>query len=755
MDTIETPVRKPGRPTTRLLTRARSNSLGSQATTPEAPLIVAIPPVFDLVVVEQPDRVEQPRVENATTPLGPATDAAQTDPPVQIPEPSTVDPKMKVNHLLRKQAQKIVYRCQELLEIYEGVQLNQHLLNNLVSMSKELLEEITACDDQLDDVDELADVSRELKRWQRIIKTFMISKLGNYETPSATPAPQPVFHPQPAPREKRDASPDTLELTRRDLTFFMSKLHDDVMPDIAVGADVSNSELRDLHDFLLPQIAKAVDDCRKVLKIYTSNGSYSRGLARDAQEKCENASIWTSDLLARYHRQKLHLDKNIRHREITFSIFKPGGEVSIYQFLNRFETWADGYLSEEAKADQLYNKYLDKSITESYTEISLLQEDFEEMKLWLIKKYGSVVPIAHGCIKAILKIAVPNESNHSASVQYLRSVHRLLVNLSELEISKGRPVPKLQSYLGSNAFLSALIEALPLYIKNQLFKELLNEGIDDIDTVEGKHHVASIVRIIKLNFMRLELIVKSSPSIVSQPQQVKPQNNNQQPKKMSKPDSNIHHQSSNVPNNQQLAVQAPNPQRSSGQNTSFPPVLTGGNATPLGNSNQYQPNNQQRQNNQQNQANVDRWACPIKNHSGHNIIECVDFWNLSPQDRRSECKFASCFTCLDRSSRCRGSCKRIQEVPAEVICTDCANGVRNGYSPVCILMCGLRHHTKTNHRRTATCCRGVDPQPQSTKPGSHTPGQHHHPRHPQSFSHGTAPSKQDKLSRYTPQQGGL
>jgi hypothetical protein len=218
------------------------------------------------------------------------------------------------------------------------------------------------------------------------------------------------------------------------------------------------------------------------------------------------------------------------------------------------------------------------------------------MKLWLIKKYGSVVPIAHGCIKAILKIAVPNESNHSASVQYLRSVHRLLVNLSELEISKGRPVPKLQSYLGSNAFLSALIEALPLYIKNQLFKELLNEGIDDIDTVEGKHHVASIVRIIKLNFMRLELIVKSSPSIISQPQQVKPQNNNQQPKKMSKPDSNIHHQSSNVPNNQQLAVQAPNPPRSSGQNTSFPPVLTGGNATPLGNSNQYQPNNQQRQN---------------------------------------------------------------------------------------------------------------------------------------------------------------
>ena len=69
METVETPVRKTGRPTTRLTARARSNSLGNQPLTPEAPLIVAIPPIVDLVVAEQPDRVEQPRVENATIPL--------------------------------------------------------------------------------------------------------------------------------------------------------------------------------------------------------------------------------------------------------------------------------------------------------------------------------------------------------------------------------------------------------------------------------------------------------------------------------------------------------------------------------------------------------------------------------------------------------------------------------------------------------------------------------------------------------------
>ena len=149
----------------------------------------------------------------------------------------------------------------------------------------------------------------------------------------------------------------------------------------------------------------------------------------------------------------------------------------------------------------IFNKYLDSSITESFTEFTTFKEDFVGMKQWLVKKYGSVVPIAHTCIKAILKLKVPLESDHSASVQFLRSIHRLLFNLSELEISKGKPVPELQDYLASNAFLSALIEAIPPYVRAKFFKEMLRNGIDDIDTVKGRHHLPSIVRIIKQMFM--------------------------------------------------------------------------------------------------------------------------------------------------------------------------------------------------------------------------------------------------------------
>jgi hypothetical protein len=875
METVETPVRKTGRPTTRLTARARSNSLGNQPLTPEAPLIVAIPPIVDLVVVEQPDRVEQPRVENATIPPPNPPDndareqAAPDAPAAEEPEIPRVDPKQHANQCLRREAERIVYECQELLEIYDGIQLNQPLLNKLVSMSDASLADISSCCAKMDVIEELADASRELKRWQRIIKTFMISKLGSYETPAPTasttaqpptpsppptttalivanPTPQttdiattkeqtaninptaedagdsttnntsdatppmdnspppptdgvqapearaqqndaedaeqqanarlmmevhrildecqefleiyegiklnqplindlvsmtnalltditnclikltgiealadasrevkrwqriiktfkisklgsyeapdtpaPSHNPAPsaqAHREKRDASPNTLELIHRDLIFFMSKLSDDYLPDVGLGADVPNSEIRDLHDFTLHQITKAIDDCRHALKTYTSNASYDRKLAREAQERCEYASIWTNDLVERYHRQKIHLDKNIKHREITFTMFKPGGEISIYQFLNQFETWADGYLSEEAKADQLFHKYLDKSITEGYTEISLLKENFQGMKGFLIKKYGSVVPMAHGCIKSISRMTVPNESDNQASVHYLRSIHRVLVNLSQLEITKGVPVPKLQNYLGSNAFLSALIEALPMYIKDKLFDDLIKDGIDDIGTIEGKHHLTAIVRIIKAKFMRAELFINSSPTPIPPPKQ----QSQPQPKKNTKPASNAPYQSSNITNTPQQNVNPSALPQSPTYSNAQPPFLTGGNAVPISNA---RPQSQQ-----QNQSNWNRWSCPIRDHHGHNISDCTDFWNMNPKERRFNCKYGGCYTCLERNRNCRGgTCTRYQEVPADLICTDCAQVAKNGKTPVCIVMCGDRHPQEASY----------------------------------------------------------
>ena len=67
----------------------------------------------------------------------------------------------------------------------------------------------------------------------------------------------------------------------------MAQLNDDMMSVVGLGADISNTELQDLKAIILPQISKAIDDLRKVLKMYTSYHNYDCNLARDTQDKCE------------------------------------------------------------------------------------------------------------------------------------------------------------------------------------------------------------------------------------------------------------------------------------------------------------------------------------------------------------------------------------------------------------------------------------------------------------------------------------
>ncbi len=401
---------------------------------------------------------------------------------------------------------------------------------------------------------------------------------------------------------------------------------------------------------------------------------HNRNLAREALTRCQDASDWVNDVINRHREKKLHLDRNTKHREITFKVFKPGGDVSIYEFMTRFEEWADDYLSEEAKADQLFHKYLDKSITDSYAELSPLKHDFEGMKAWLIRKFGSVVPMAHGVIKSIAKLAVPRENQLSETVQYLRTVHKLLSNLSELEISRGRPVPKLKGYLGSNAFLTALVNALPNYLTDKFFEDLVIDGVEDSETIEGGEHLPNLISLIKTKYRHMEFKASKAAASTTVP----PQNQSGQSQTKKLQGKGNQQTTANVSNtlppaipNPMQPVSTPNPPPVTSwqtqQKSTAPPFLTGGNAALITNPRQPSAN----QNRYPWTRTWDRWACPIRNHTDHLIIQCGEFWSMSPQDRREACRGAGCYTCLDRNRNCRNSCALIASVPPDAVCKDC------------------------------------------------------------------------------------
>jgi len=536
------------------------------------------------------------------------------------------------NEKLKKEVRRIIQDCEDFIDINDDVRMNSVTVGIVNQEAKELVAALTEVGVRLEEADIDDGLVYEIRKWKMTMKQFMAAALNRVYSIS-TPSPQPKPTQQPPSqheRPQRDASPSTIGLLESDLEYFMTKLRPNLMPDVAYGTHLSNTEIRELWDVTMPQIAKNVDECRSVLKSYVGNPNYRRELAREAQVCCQDATDWISDLTDRHREKKLHLDRNIKHREITFKPFKPGGGVSIYEFLSRFEAWAEDYLSEDAKADQLFNKYLHRSVTESYAELTPIRENFDEMKAWLIRKFGSVVPMAHGVLKVIAKLAVPMESQLTETVKYLRNVHKLLSNLVACEVSRGVPVPKLRIYLASNAFLTTLINVLPNYLTDKFFEDLVLQGTEDVDMIEGQEHLHALLDLIKTKYRLAELRAMKAESARGE-----------------------------VPSKSAERLK---------ENKNVPPSSQS--------------------------LTWSRWACPIKNHVGHDVNECAEFWNMTVQERRDSCKYAGCFTCLDRSGNCKSGCCKIQEVPPELICPDCLLSADSRRSPMCVLFCGLPHHEK-------------------------------------------------------------
>jgi len=542
---------------------------------------------------------------------------------------------------LHRDSRLIIEDCQEFIEMYEHVVMNPVTLEFIDRKAEGLISQIDNMRRKLSDSEEMDEVDTELRRGKTGLKKFMAAALNKIQAPEPQPVTvQPTVQDSTSVQTAQDSSAGLLDMTQSDLEYFMARLRPNLMPDASYGTLLSNKELRELHSVVMPQISRTIEDCRKTLNSYTRSWGYDKVLAMKALSLCQDAADWVKDVAERYRERKLHLDVNSRHKIITFEMFKPGGEVSIYEFMAKFEAWSEDYLSEEAKADQLFNRFLAKSITENYIELTPLRHSFNRMKDWLFKKFGNIISLANKTIKGIQKLLIPEESHVPETVKYLCHLHKILIGLLELEISKGQPVPRLRSYLGSHAFLSPLIDALPSYITDKFFEDLVKKGIEGSEDIEGEEHLSSLLNLIKTKIKFMEFKARKSESLVA------------------------------------------------GVGESELPLATASPLYPL-------PTKPQA-------SYWNRWACPIRDHTVHDVSMCAEFWNLSPQERRDSCRHAGCYTCLDRSGDCRGGCHRYHEVPAELICTDCAQSTGHLRAPPIVLFCGLSGHAKPDSEELTT-----------------------------------------------------
>jgi hypothetical protein len=145
-------------------------------------------------------------------------------------------------------------------------------------------------------------------------------------------------------------------LAMRQLDCEIGQLRSPRLIDVAPGADVKPDILKDLLKVDVLDVRKSVDRARDALKTLTAVATIADAeKLLDAQDACEQAIGWIAMVEERCKGEQLHLDVKQEPREVDFVPFRPGNGVSIYEFFQRFEDWSRGQMSQDHKANVLYN----------------------------------------------------------------------------------------------------------------------------------------------------------------------------------------------------------------------------------------------------------------------------------------------------------------------------------------------------------------------------------------------------------------
>ena len=113
--------------------------------------------------------------------------------------------------------------------------------------------------------------------------------------------------------------------------------------------------------------------------------------------------------------------------------------------------------------------------------------------------------IFNDAVKAIAALKTPKTGDVAGEMDHCRSVFAILSGLTKLEIAKGTPVPGLNLYLGDNRFLTAVVMALPEFVKMKFFEHQAAEGLIGSSRVSGQKYLDLISGMLWNRYTTLEV----------------------------------------------------------------------------------------------------------------------------------------------------------------------------------------------------------------------------------------------------------
>ncbi|RPH78780.1 MAG: hypothetical protein EHM77_06585, partial [Planctomycetaceae bacterium] len=335
----------------------------------------------------------------------------------------------------------------------------------------------------------------------RQAKVGLSKHLARSDAAAAAAAPPPP--PGNGTQHGRGGSDALESIALAQIKFETGRLKEDTLCSMSAAVPIQADRLRDIAKVTVPDVRKTVDRLREAMKSYAGCRSCDVVVLRAAQEKCEMALQWITQVEKRMQSEQIYLDQKQPARKVDFLVFSPGTAVSIYEFFQKFEAWARGRLSKDTMANMLYTEYLDKSITCRNKELEEIKLSYSAMKALLFRTYGRPDTVAELYLNNIRQVKPPtSKTDVAGECRQAKEVYGHVVTLTTLEESEGVPVTTVMEHIYRNQFIKSLVAVLPKITRSKFMNKLEDE---DLHVIAGKPYIKDIIALLRNEYRRLEV----------------------------------------------------------------------------------------------------------------------------------------------------------------------------------------------------------------------------------------------------------
>ena len=182
----------------------------------------------------------------------------------------------------------------------------------------------------------------------------------------------------------------------------------------------------------------------------------------------------------------------------------------------------------------------------------------------------------------------------------------------DLEIAKGKPVPKLREYISSNTFIKSAARCLSADIGREWSDALTKEGIRT-SKMEGLAYYKKLLDFIRYKYMAIENASEVTPSDESRKNAVETKPKKERSRKKKKSPTRSVSSSSGSPSPSPKTMSATSSPKKPAKKDNNSQQKSGGNGKPM--------------------SQLQRWTCPVVGHDNHLMRNCVEFFELGPQEK--------------------------------------------------------------------------------------------------------------------------